>query len=191
MPGGLCNVRQACVAIRGKKEKDAYRELWLRFRTWCAGNRYGSASGPGFSRASLGRNTRTSYPELSLHFKAAVVKLLIMWVASESMQIDLDPTRRLHAWALAEWVMLLSNADMWLTSEERRRAYELGRIYLLAHARLAKRHLAVDAQQRPAALFFVRPKHHCFDHMASPPLPKTTPMQAHISGSWPLPKRTA
>lgn len=142
------------------------RLLWLRFKGWCTENRYGSPSGPAFSRSSLNRDTRCSYPELSSHYKAAVVKLLVLWVSHQSMLTDRDPIRRLHAWSLAEWVMLLSEADVWLTSQQQQRAYEVGRIYLLAHARLAQLHLAVDPLEQPAGLFFVRPKHHTFDHMA-------------------------
>jgi hypothetical protein len=142
-----------------------YLQLWQRFTTWCTQQRHGSPSGPRFTLASLGRDSGATYPELSSHFKAAVVKLLIAWVAHESLAVDPDPVRQAHAWLLAEWVAILTRAGIWLTADEKRRAGEVGRLYLLAHAYLAKQHLATTPRKLPAALFFVRPKHHCFDHI--------------------------
>ena len=143
-----------------------YLILWQRFVACCRENGHGAPGGPRFSRASLNRQNGHTCPELSSQHKAAVVKLLVAWVAHESAHIDNDPLRRLHAHALAEWQSCLSIAGVWLTPAEQRRAYDLGRMYLLAHARLAKLHLATDPAQFPAALWFVRPKHHSFDHMA-------------------------
>ena len=55
-----------------------------------------------------------------------------------------------------------------MSGEERQRAFQHGRTYLLSHMRLAKLHLAENPAQAPAALFFIRPKHHSFDHLVGP-----------------------
>jgi hypothetical protein len=157
-------LRVACAA--GAMMDGIYLIFWQRFVAWSRENGHGAPAGPRFSRTSLNRPNSHTYPELSSQYKAAVVKLLVAWVAHESARIDPDPLRRLHAYALAQWQSGLSLAGIWLAREEQRRSHDLGRMYLLSHARLAKLHMATDPQHFPAALWFVRPKHHSFDHMA-------------------------
>ena len=154
----------ACAA--GATMDGIYLTLWQRFVAWCRGSGHGAPAGPRFSCSSMGRPNGRTCPELSSQHKAAVVKLLVAWVARESARIDANPLRRLHAYTLAEWQSGLSIAGHWLAPAEQRRSHDLGRLCLLAHASLAKLHMATDPLHFPAALWFVRPKHHSFDHMA-------------------------
>jgi hypothetical protein len=146
---------------------DVYSNLWEDFRAWCRVRRH-AAAGPRFSLASVGRETGATYPDLSSAYKAASVQLLLHWVAEKSREIDPCPLRRLHSESLAMWVRTCAAAGVWMSGEERQRAFQHGRTYLLSHMRLAKLHLAENPAQAPAALFFIRPKHHSFDHLVGP-----------------------
>jgi hypothetical protein len=159
--------RAAAMHRRGRHMDDVYSTLWEDFRAWCRVRRH-AAAGPRFSLASVGRETGATYPELSSAYKAASVQLLVHWVAEKSQEIDPSPLRRLHSESLAMWVRTCAAAGVWMSGEERQRAFQHGRTYLLSHMRLAKLHLAENLAQAPAALFFIRPKHHSFDHLVGP-----------------------
>ena len=103
--------------------------LWIHYKKRVKSEGYGSASGISFSLSSLGRSPdapKKGYPVLSSKFKAAVVKILIIFVAVQSQQLEnasdlISKVRVTNSWALAEFVHVLSGAVFWLTARERQR----------------------------------------------------------------------
>ena len=142
--------------------------LWIHYEKWVKSEGYGSASGISFSLSSLGRSPdapQKGYPALSSKFKAAVVKILIIFVAVQSQQLEnasdlISKVRVTNSWALAEFVHVLSGADFWLTARERQHCMHVGSLYLRTY-----QFLAADAQRNSQQLWYIRPKHHYFEHI--------------------------
>lgn len=68
--------------------------------------------------------------------------------------------RRANAWALADFIHVLDQGEFWLQPHERRRAMHAGSLFLLT-----LQYLAAEAKTNGYTCWFIRPKHHYFEHM--------------------------
>jgi hypothetical protein len=126
---------------------DALEILTIRLRNWCKANlvRYPPHR---LTRSALNRKTKTTFPELSTTWKAAHVKVLIKWLASDAPNIYTAETPDVdllitNAWSLAHFVDILDKAGCWLTSDEVTQAQEAGKLWLQSYKSLALRAMEV------------------------------------------------
>lgn len=128
---------------------------------------YETPTHPGatWTKVSLGREYTTNQPELASRFKAAVIKLMIPYIASRSERLDkaatpISAARRQNACALAEFMNTLDKAGFWLNDQEAASAIAAGTKWLETWHFLAQQAVR-DNEHR----WKIRPKHHYFEHM--------------------------
>jgi hypothetical protein len=103
----------------------------------------------------------------------------ILWVRSYAWDCATTPegkARRANAWALADFVHVLDHADFWLKPHERRRAMHAGSMFLLT-----LQYLASEAKRSNYTCWFIRPKHHYFEHLKDY---KQTQSCGYPMGTW-------
>ena len=117
-----------------------------------------------FTLASLGRGSKTDYPELSSKFKAAHVKTLIHWMSdltSRLVNLTCERSKCMASlfWVLSQFVQTTDSAGRFLTPLEHSDVLRAGGMFTSGFARMAK--YAFDSSE---CLWKVRPKLHYLEH---------------------------
>ena len=164
--GMLDHIRIRLPPAEGEPPQEhALRILWLDFKKWCKDMGYGSVSGTTWTLVTLGRTKQTSHPELSSKFKAAVIKLMIPYVAERSAMLDRSNTRcaearRINSRSLADFMGTLDKASFWLTDSEAESCIAHGTRFLETW-----QFLSHDAARNQEHRWHIRPKHHYYEHL--------------------------
>jgi hypothetical protein len=122
---------------------------------------------PAFTASSVGRTAGTQFPELGSQYKGMAVKAITYWLA-EKTQAQCRPhnvhdaVRTTCLVAITGFLRILDTAGFFLEEDEIREAERLGQLFLTSY-----QWLAVETDGRGENLWFIRPKHHYFLHIAT------------------------
>eukprot|EP00969_Alexandrium_andersonii_P345861 15288240-Alexandrium_andersonii.AAC.1 len=105
------------------------------------------------------------YPEMSSTFKASSMKTLSRYIAAKTQcmcETMCHKVRAVCCWAHWVFARILDSADFYLTDSEIAAAEYAGETMLLAWQWLAD-----NASSEGKRLWFIRPKHHMFEHICN------------------------
>ena len=137
----------------------ALQEGLLMFERWCLAEGLERPTLDHLSSQSLGL---PSYP--ALPGKAADCRKMLAWLPYITGAYAMGPgpyeeTMALCAWAMGQFWFVISNADMFMTAQQRASAMSHGEEYLVSYVVLATEKLRAGER-----LWKVRPKMHSFHH---------------------------
>ena len=157
--------RHLCPDFLVQREEEVLKHLNIDFTAWCREKKLCVASLKSFTLSNLNRLQKNTYPELGSHFKSEPVKVLIFYVADLTLRLQGEDVhsrvRASCAWSMAQFVHVLSKADVWLTESEALEAFELMMMYLQKYQWLAN-----ESKTEETYMWFIRPKTHYLQHIA-------------------------
>lgn len=144
-------------------------EAWGHYKIWCKGKSVVCPTSSVFTGQRFGRDSWQSYPELSSHYKGAMVKYLIFWVSDflkEKLSEHAGANYKLRsycAWALAHFQFLQETHGPWLDDSVATAMHDTGRTFLLFYQKLV---VSARAANVGRSMYKVVPKNHCLLHMS-------------------------
>ncbi|CAK9103686.1 Uncharacterized protein SCF082_LOCUS48423 [Durusdinium trenchii] len=143
-------------------------EAWRHYKAWARERRdVVCPTSSTFTASRFGRDSWQSYPELSSHYKAAMVKFLIYWAAAflrERFEENPNEGSRLRAhtaYCLAQFQFLQDAHGPWFSEQVATDEALAGRSFLLFYQQLAKKARQDWPNRR---VYKVLPKFHSLLH---------------------------
>ena len=141
--------------------------LWRKMKRWFKARKV-TCSVKCFSKKVLGWDGQNTYPSLASFIKGAHVKLIIIWLANENINvvndgIDVNPHAQLRAtcnFAFVKFITILDGGGLFVMDPDRDNAVKWGKAYLLCYQALA-----ATAYEAELCLYKIRPKMHYFAHL--------------------------
>lgn len=143
-------------------------EAWGHYKIWRKGKSVVCPTSSVFTGQRFGRDSWQSYPELSSHYKGAMVKYLIFWVSDflkEKLSGHAGANYKLRsycAWALAHFQFLQETNGPWLDDSAATAMHDTGRTFLLFYQKLV---VSARAANVGRSMYKVVPKNHCLLHL--------------------------
>lgn len=141
---------------------------WADYKDWCRSRRdVVSQTSSRFSGLRFNRDSWQNYPELNSNYKAAMVKYMVLWVASflgklaAEVNTESARLRANTAYSLARFQYLQEVSGPWLSQDVANEMCYYGRTFLLMYQRLGKHARNVWPTRR---VYKLVPKFHCFLH---------------------------